>query len=86
MLTVVQGLGQGDGKAAKTALLKMNRLSRGMDSEDEEDGSGARISRIGEITVVRSGKRLIVRRTAHSQILELGRYAFGEFLVHIIIP
>ena len=64
----------------------MGRLGRGLDSDldDDEDlplsgpGSGSKghqgqSSRSSEIVVVKSGKRYIVRKTAHGQITELGR-------------
>jgi hypothetical protein len=60
----------------------MSRLSRGLDSEDEDDGDGGRLSRVGEITVARSGKRIIVRKTAHSQIVELGRLVDKVYSVY----
>ena len=60
----------------------MGRLSRGLESDDDEDESylniGKNAQRSGEVVVVRSGKRFIVRRTAHSQITELGRYDLLE--------
>jgi hypothetical protein len=53
----------------------MGRLSRGLDSEDEDDDSivHAKNNKIGDIVIIRSGKRFIVRKLAHSQIVELGR-------------
>lgn len=69
-----QGNGEGDVAVAKAALRRMNRISRGVDSGDENDTNAMRISRSGEVTVVRSGKRFIVRKTARAQIVELGRY------------
>ena len=60
----------------------MGRLSRGLESDDDEDESylhmGKNAQRSGEVVVVRSGKRFIVRRTAHGQITELGRYDLLE--------
>ena len=73
---VVDGVVSGNVSQAKEALLNMNRLARGNNSDDDGDGqSPIRIARSGEVTVVRSGKRFIVRkRTSRSQIIELGRY------------
>ena len=73
---VIDGVVSGDVSLAKEALLSMNQLARGSNSDDDGDGqSPIRIARSGEVTVVRSGKRFIVRkRTSRSQIIELGRY------------
>ena len=53
----------------------MGRLGRGLESEDEADDCSivAKSGRMGEVMIVRSGKRFIVRKVAHSQIIELGR-------------
>ena len=69
-------MGSGDGAVAKKALINMGRLSRGLESEDEAEDSTiiSKSSRVGEVMIIRSGKRLIVRKVAHSQIAELGRY------------
>ena len=60
---------------AKKALAMMGRLSRGLDSEDEDEDSIvlAKNNKISDIVIIRSGKRFIVRKLAHSQIVELGR-------------
>ena len=70
-----QGVGAGDCTNAKKALVMMGRLSRGLESEEEPDDNVlSKSNRIGDIVVVRSGKRFIVRKLAHSQIVELGRW------------
>jgi len=72
---IVDKLGEGDVALAKAALRRMSRLNRGVDSGDEDDVAAAgRISRSGEITVIRTGKRFIVRKSMRSQIEELGRF------------
>lgn len=71
---VFQGVGAGDSTNAKKALVMMGRLSRGLESEEEQDDNvTSKSNRIGDIVVIRSGKRFIVRKLAHSQIVELGR-------------
>ena len=72
---ISQGVGAGDSSSAKKALAMMGRLSRGLDSEDEDDESmiQAKNNKISDIVIIRSGKRFIVRKLAHSQIVELGR-------------
>ena len=72
---ISQGVGVGDSSGAKKALAMMGRLSRGLDSEDEDDESmiQAKNNKISDIVIIRSGKRFIVRKLAHSQIVELGR-------------
>lgn len=74
-MLIYQGVGAGDSSGAKKALAMMGRLSRGLDSEDEDDDSivHAKNNKIGDIVIIRSGKRFIVRKLAHSQIVELGR-------------
>ena len=77
---IVDGVVSGDRVAASQALRSMSRLARGVaDTEKgdvEEDWAlqDGRLSRAGEITIVRSGKRLIVRKTTRTQIVELDRY------------
>lgn len=72
---ISQGVGVGDSLVAKKALAMMGRLSRGLDSEDEDDESmiQAKNNKISDIVIIRSGKRFIVRKLAHSQIVELWR-------------
>ena len=72
---ISQGVGVGDSSSAKKALAMMGCLSRGLDSEDEDDESliQAKNNKISDIVIIRSGKRFIVRKLAHSQIVELGR-------------
>lgn len=50
------------------AIKSMKRLSRGLASDDDGDDN------LAEATVVRSGRKFIVRQTARSQIIELGRF------------
>jgi hypothetical protein len=68
-------VGTGDGACAKKALSMMGRLSRGLDSEDEVDDNfvATKSNKMGDLVIIRSGKRFIVRKLAHSQIVELGR-------------
>lgn len=71
----LQGVGAGDGACAKKALSMMGRLSRGLESEDEADDNfvATKSNKMGDLVIIRSGKRFIVRKLAHSQIVELGR-------------
>lgn len=68
----------------------MNRINRGYDSEDDQAGAteadkrAFRMAKTGEVTIVHSGKRYIVRRTARKQIVELGRYTTLEEALHSI--
>lgn len=73
---VSDGVGTGDAFKAKNALIMMGRLSRGLESEDESDEGGIvhTNSISGDISVIRSGKRFIVREIYNTQINELGRY------------
>lgn len=53
----------------------MGRLTRGVDSDDDEaDHPALRLAKTGEITIVQAGRKFVVRRTARKQIVELGRY------------
>lgn len=63
----------------------MGRLSRGLESEDEAEDSSivTKSCRIGEVMIIRSGKRFIVRKVAHSQIAELGRFVFTALFPRI---
>jgi hypothetical protein len=73
---VSDGVGTGDTEKAKNALIMMGRLSRGLESEDESDEGGIvnTNNRGGDISVIRSGKRFIVRQIYDTQTAELGRY------------
>lgn len=83
---IVDGVAAGDKGAAKIALRSMSRIARGIDSGDEGDDHAERIMRSGEVTVIRSGKRFIVRRTTRSQIVELGRYDSIEKALSSLSP
>lgn len=65
----------------------MGRLNRGLQSEDENEDSSIELksSLKGELIVIRSGKRYIVRKIFHSQITELGRLDFIIFYCILII-
>ena len=75
----------GDVMGAKKALTMMGRLSRGLESEDEAEDSSivTKSCRIGEVMIIRSGKRFIVRKVAHSQIAELGMFVFTALFPRI---
>ncbi len=67
---------------AKAALIAMNRLTRGIDSYDDD----VRSTKTGEITISRSGRRFVVRKTAKSQIVELDRCnLLEEALVAVVV-
>ncbi len=63
--------------AARAALSSMRRRFSGVESDDDEAqvcaGYMGRPTKSCEITVSRSGKRFVVRKTAKSQIVELDR-------------
>lgn len=54
----------------------MNRLCKGLSSDDEGDGSGiTRLGRSrGDISVIRTGRRFVVRKAERGQFTEMGRY------------
>lgn len=83
---ILDGLGTGSLSSAKVAVRRMSRLSRGVDSEDEGDVNAGRIMKTGDITVVRSGRRFIVRKNTRSQIVELGRYDTLESALSSLLP
>ena len=57
---------------ARNGCLAMNRLKRGIEVEDIQTNN-AKVTKSGEITIAKSGKRYVVRRTAKCQIVELDR-------------
>lgn len=84
---IVDRMAQGDVASAKVALRSMSRIGRGVDSEDEGgDNNTGRVMKTGEIAVVHSGKRYIVRKTARSQIVELGRFDTLEKALASLLP
>ena len=75
---------------AKISVATMAMLSRGLDitPEEIERDNKDRITdgkRCHEVTVQRSGKRFVVKRTAKAQIIELDRCStLGEALVSVV--
>jgi hypothetical protein len=51
----------------------MNRLSHGLDPDEFETDPTFRLGKAGEVTIVYSGRKYIVRKRAKRQIEELGR-------------
>ena len=67
----------------------MSRLGRGADSDDDTpndaEAAHTRISRTGEITVARVGRRFVVRRTDHKNIVELARSVYMRIRAFVCI-
>jgi hypothetical protein len=87
---IIQGVGSGDAAAARKAILKMGRIGRGLDSDDEGNsgkaagsGSGSGSDRnnlSSDVVVVRSGKKFLVRKKIKGdQYQDLGRLVLGLF-------
>jgi len=52
----------------------MSRIQNGLESDDEAGESCLRIGSIGEVTIIHSGRKYIVRKSSRKQIIEIGRY------------
>jgi hypothetical protein len=64
----------GDKDKAKLALKKMTNLALGYPSDDEQqEGSSYRLSKMGEISIIQTGKKFLVRKKGKKQTIELGR-------------
>ena len=48
-----QGVAHGDVPLSKKAIRSMGRMSRGVESGDDNDECGVRVTRVGEITIAR---------------------------------
>lgn len=60
----------------------MNRLARGIDSDDDsgftatggaEAADPMRVSQLGEYSIVRKGKKFVLRKAEHKQIVDIGK-------------
>lgn len=70
-------------KAAKTSIRMMNRLARGIDSDDDSSFTGAigpaevadpmRTSSVGEFTIVRKGKKFVLRQAQRKHLVDIGK-------------
>lgn len=77
-----QDLADGDVCNAKRAIRSMHRLSRGIDSDDESSFTGLgpsegadpmRVSKVGDYSVVRKGKKFVLRRMEQKQMVDIGK-------------
>lgn len=73
LLFVIQNAAVGDKVAATRAINAMSRLSHGLESDDEAGESCLRIGTIGEVTIVHSGRKYIVRKNHRNHMMEIGR-------------
>lgn len=64
----------GDLSMAKKSIMTMGRLSRGMESDDENTETPPKSGRGSEPVIVKSGKRFAVRKTIGGQLTDVGRY------------
>jgi hypothetical protein len=52
----------------------MTNIANGFESEDEnQQGSSYRISKVGETSIIQTGKKFLVRKKGKRQTAELGR-------------
>lgn len=82
-LLLHQDLADGDVRAAKSSLRLMNRLARGIDSDDESSFTGGtgpaeaadplRTSSVGEFLVVRKGKKFVLKQMERKQLVDVGK-------------
>lgn len=62
----------------------MNRLARGIDSDDDSSFTGAigpaevadpmRTTAVGEFTIVRKGKKFVLRQAQRKHLVDIGKY------------
>jgi hypothetical protein len=79
----MQDLADGDVSTAKRAIRSMRRLARGIDSDDDEasfTGTGPsegieamRLNEAGSYSVVRKGKKFLLRRMERKQMIDVGK-------------
>ena len=83
VIFIIQDLADGDVRAAKSSIRVMNRLARGIDSDDESSFTGAigpaevpdpmRTSSVGEFLVVRKGKKFVLKQMQRKQLVDIGK-------------
>lgn len=82
LLSDLKDLADGDVCEAKRAIRSMRRLARGIDSDDEcsyigtaptEGVEAMRTSQIGDYSVVRKGKKFVLRRMERKKLVDIGK-------------
>lgn len=76
---ILEGNAPGDKIEAKKATRSMNRLGEGLESDDERDDVGMRLSKTGELTISHVGKAYYVKRKQTQKKSNESEFASEKF-------